>query len=143
MALRGLFIGDDEECFRRAAALSLEVNVELLDEPLEKVVVFLDPGEYKSTWLGNKSIYRTRMALADGGELVVLAPGGRAVRRGPGDRRLIRKYGYAGTSEILDLMADDDDADLAAQDLQACARRPTSSTARPRAGSRSPTARAA
>jgi len=95
--LRGLFIGDDEECFRRAAALSVEVNVELLDEPLRKVVVFLDPREYKSTWLGNKSIYRTRMAMADGGELVVLAPGVRRFGEDAEIDRLIRKYGYSGT----------------------------------------------
>ena len=33
---RGLFIGDDEECFRLAAALSLKVNFQMLDKPLEK-----------------------------------------------------------------------------------------------------------
>ncbi|MDH7571686.1 MAG: lactate racemase domain-containing protein, partial [Armatimonadota bacterium] len=63
LAVRGLYIGDDAECFHRAAELSLQVNFELLDEPLKKVVVYLDPSEFKSTWLGNKSIYRTRMAL--------------------------------------------------------------------------------
>ena len=109
LALRGLFIGDDEECFRLAAALSLEVNVELLDEPLRKVVVFLDPREYKSTWLGNKSIYRTRMAIADGGELLVLAPGVGRFGEDAEIDRLIRQYGYAGTSEILKLMAADYD----------------------------------
>jgi nickel-dependent lactate racemase len=96
LALGGLFIGDDGECFRRAAALALEVNVKLLDEPIRKAVVYLDPQMYKSTWLGNKSIYRTRMALSDGGELVVLAPG---VGRFGEDREvdaLIRKYGYSG-----------------------------------------------
>ena len=75
LAVRGLFIGDDVECFRRAAALSVKVNFTVLDEPLNKVVVYLDPEEFHSTWLGNKAIYRTRMAMADGGELVVLAPG--------------------------------------------------------------------
>ncbi|MEA3460696.1 MAG: lactate racemase domain-containing protein, partial [Bacteroidota bacterium] len=75
LVVRGLYIGDDEECFLKAAELSLEVNFQMLDQPLQKVVVYLDPEEFKSTWLGNKSIYRTRMAIADGGELVVLAPG--------------------------------------------------------------------
>ncbi len=109
LALRGLFIGDDEECFRRAAALALEVNVELLDEPLEKVVVYLDPAEFKSTWLGNKSIYRTRLAVADGGELVVLAPGVSRFGEDPAIDGLIRKYGYAGTPKILDLTEREDD----------------------------------
>jgi hypothetical protein len=73
--LRGLFIGDERECFRRAAELSLQVNFTMVDRPIKKAVVFLDPGKFKSTWLGNKAIYRTRMALADGAELIVLAPG--------------------------------------------------------------------
>lgn len=100
---RGVFIGDDEECFMKAAELSLEVNFELLDAPIDKVVVYLDPEEFKSTWLGNKSIYRTRMAIADDGELIVLAPG---VARFGEDKRideLIRKYGYRTTPVRLQL----------------------------------------
>jgi nickel-dependent lactate racemase len=102
LVLRGLFIGDDAECFHRAAALSAEVNFELLDQPIRKAVVYLDPSEFKSTWLGNKSIYRTRMALADNAELIVLAPG--LARFGEDDRidGLIRKYGYVGTPRVLE-----------------------------------------
>ena len=99
---RGLFIGDDIECFHLAAALSLQVNFEMLDKPLPKVVVYLDPGEFKSTWLGNKSIYRTRMAMSDGGELIVLAPGLKEFGEDREIDRLIRKYGYVGTSRVLD-----------------------------------------
>ncbi len=109
LVVRGLYIGDDEECFIKASDLSLEVNFEMLDEPLEKVVVYLDPEEFKSTWLGNKSIYRTRMAIADGGELLVLAP---AVKEFGEDKeidKLIRKYGYQTTPEILDAVAKNDD----------------------------------
>jgi nickel-dependent lactate racemase len=98
---RGLFIGDDEECFRKAAELSLKVNFQMLDKPLKKVVVYLDPHEYKSTWLGNKSIYRTRMAMADGGELIVLAPGLKEFGEDKEIDRLIRKYGYVGTDKVL------------------------------------------
>jgi len=101
LAVRGLFIGDDAECFERAATLSLEVNFEMLEEPLDKVVVYLDQAEFKSTWLGNKSIYRTRMAIADGGELVVLAPGVREFGEDSEIDRLIRKYGYVTTPEVL------------------------------------------
>ena len=108
-AVRGLFIGDDIECFNRAAELSLEVNFLMLDKPLEKVVVYLDPGEYKSTWLGNKSIYRTRMAMADGGELVVLAPGVAEFGEDGEIDRLIRKYGYFGTERTVELVAREDD----------------------------------
>jgi nickel-dependent lactate racemase len=103
--LRGIFVGDDRETFERAAAMALEVNFTLLDQPLEKVVVYLNPEEFRSTWLGNKAIYRTRMAIADGGELVILAPGVRQFGEDPEIDRLIRAYGYFTTPEILDLVA--------------------------------------
>jgi nickel-dependent lactate racemase len=99
--LRGLFIGDDVECFRRAAELSLAVNFELLDRPIRKAVVYLNPQEYQSTWLGNKAVYRTRMALADGGNLIILAPGVKEFGEDRGIDLLIRKYGYRGTAQIL------------------------------------------
>lgn len=97
----GLFIGDEEKCFLEAASLSLKLNFNMLDRPLKKVIVYLNPSEYKSTWLGNKSIYRTRMALADHGELIILAPGLREFGEDPEIDRLIRKYGYRTTDEIL------------------------------------------
>ena len=100
--LKGLFVGDDEETFARAAELSLEVNLTLLEEPLEKVVVYLDPATFKSTWVGNKAIYRTRMAMADGGELVVLAPGVRQFGEDPGIDRLVRAHGYFSTEDVLE-----------------------------------------
>lgn len=106
---RGLFIGDDRECFERAAELSLKVNFTMLDEPLRKVVVYLDPSEFKSTWLGNKSIYRTRMAIADGGELIVLAPGVREFGEDREIDRLIRKYGYVGTPKVLRFVDENDE----------------------------------
>ena len=113
LAVRGLFIGDDVECFHRAAELSLKVNFELVAEPIRKAVVYLDPHEFHSTWLGNKAVYRTRMALADGAELIILAP---AVRQFGEDKcidTLIRKYGYHGTPSTL--AAVEANADLAAE----------------------------
>jgi len=109
LVVRGLYIGDDSECFNLAAELSLKVNFVMLDEPLKKVVVYLDPSEFKSTWLGNKSIYRTRMAIADQGELIVLAPGLREFGEDPGIDKLIRKYGYVTTPEVLDFVEKNED----------------------------------
>jgi nickel-dependent lactate racemase len=109
LKVRGLFVGDDAECFRLAAALSLKVNFQMLEEPLKKVVVYLDPAEFKSTWLGNKSVYRTRMAIADGGELVVLAPGLREFGEDKQIDVLIRKYGYVTTPEVLHAVKTTDD----------------------------------
>ena len=106
---RGLFIGDDSECFHRAAELSFQVNTALMPKPLRKVVVHLDPREFRSTWLGNKAIYRTRMALENGGELIILAPGVREFGEDPLIDRLIRKYGYHGTEATLAMVSENDD----------------------------------
>ena len=97
----GLYVGDDYDVFNIAAKLSLEVNFEMVEKPLKKVLVWLDPTEFKSTWLGNKSVYRTRMAIADGGELIVLAPALKEFGEDKEIDRLIRKYGYFGTPATL------------------------------------------
>ena len=102
LTVRGLTISDDDSGFRKAADLSLSVNFVLLEKPLKKCVVFLDPDEFKTTWLGNKSIYRTRMALADDAELIVLAPGIHEFGEDREIDRLIRKYGYRNTPYILE-----------------------------------------
>jgi len=113
LVMRGLYIGDDTECFELAAELSLKCNFLMMDREIHKAVVFLDPHEFHSTWLGNKAVYRTRMALADGAELIILAP---AVREFGEDKcidALIRKYGYRGTPATL--AAVEANADLAAE----------------------------
>ncbi len=109
LKIMGLFAGDDIECFRQAAALSRELNFTTMPHRLKKVVVWLDPEEFKSTWLGNKSIYRTRMMIADDGELVVLAPGVRSFGEDLAIDILIRKYGYRTTPEILAFTEANDD----------------------------------
>ena len=109
LVTRGLFIGDDHECFTRAAELSVQVNFEVLDEEMHKVVVYLDPEEFHSTWLGNKAIYRTRMAIADGGELIVLAPAVKTFGEDEEIDRLIRKYGYRTTPEIMQFVDQQDE----------------------------------
>jgi len=102
MVMRGLYAGDDIEVFNKAAALSLEVNFEMVPKPFKKCVVYLDPAEFKSTWLGNKAVYRTRMAMADGGELLILAPGVKEFGEDAQIDALIRKYGYFGTPKTLE-----------------------------------------
>ncbi len=109
LVTRGIFIGDDYRVFEKAAELSLKVNFEMVSQPLKKVVVFLDPSEFKSTWLGNKSIYRTRMALADGAELIVLAPGLKEFGEDKTIDKLIRKYGYCGTPKTLEAVEADEE----------------------------------
>jgi len=101
MVTRGLFAGDGYDCFAAGAALARECNVEVVPAPLRKVVAYLEPGEYRSTWVGNKAIYRARMALADGGELLILAPGVTRFGEDAGLDRLIRRHGYRGTAATL------------------------------------------
>jgi len=118
LAVRGLYIGDDIECFLLAAELSLKVNFEIVDRQISKAVVYLDPHEFHSTWIGNKAVYRTRMALADGAELIVLAPGVHEFGEDKGIDTLIRKYGYRGTPATLEAVSKNPDL---AGDLSAAA----------------------
>ncbi len=104
LVTRGLYAGDDHACFHRGAELCRQVNLDRLERAPRKVVVYLDPLEFKSTWLGNKAVYRTRMAIADDGELIVLAPGVREFGEDPTIDRLIRRFGYRGTPATLDLV---------------------------------------
>lgn len=106
---RGLYIGADDETFAIGCRLSQQVNLTLMDERPAKVIVYLDPASYKSTWLGNKSVYRTRMMIADDGDLIVLAPGLREFGEDPEIDRLIRKYGYVGTPKVLQYVEENAD----------------------------------
>ncbi len=107
--IHGLFVGRDRSLFEQAVKLSQQKNLEYVDKPLHKVVVYLDEQEFKSTWLGNKAIYRTRMAIADDGELIVLAPGVRQFGEDKENDRLIRKYGYVGRLKVLELFKENKD----------------------------------
>ncbi len=97
----GLYVGDDIETYLAAASYARSNTVHLFEKPLDKVVCYMDEREFKSTWVGNKAVYRARMAVADGGELIVIAPG--VERFGEQDEvdRMIRKYGYKGTPGTL------------------------------------------
>lgn len=106
---RGLFIGNDHDTFFRAADLSRQVNITHLPKPPTHVVAYLDPKEFKSTWLGNKSIYRTRKAIATGGKLTVLGPAIEEFGEDHRIDRLIRKYGYRTKAEVMRLVAENDD----------------------------------
>ncbi|MFP6858901.1 MAG: hypothetical protein VCA73_16605 [Roseibacillus sp.] len=108
LVTRGLFVGD-REAFESAAELAVEVNFIQLDEDLSKVVVRMDPDEFHSTWIGNKGIYRTRMAIADEGELIILAPGVRTFGEDPEIDVLIRKYGYRTTEEVMRMVDENED----------------------------------
>ena len=107
--LNGLYLGRGREQFEKAVQLSQQNNITILDEPLQKAVVYLDPDEFRSTWLGNKAIYRTRMAMADDGELLIIGPGVRQFGEDNAIDELIRKYGYTGTDSILNAVEKNDE----------------------------------
>ncbi len=107
--IHGIYIGRKRELFEAAVAQSRQENLTFVDEPFKKVVVYLDPREFKSTWLGNKAVYRTRMAIADGGELIVLAPGVKMFGEDEANDVLIRKYGYVGREKVLELVKEHED----------------------------------
>ncbi|MEM9079775.1 MAG: D-mannonate epimerase [Verrucomicrobiota bacterium] len=109
LATRGLYIGTGHEPFEAAAELAVQVNFTQLDREPERMVCYLDPTEFASTWLGNKSIYRTRMAIATGGHLTVLAPAVKEFGEDSEIDSLIRKYGYRTSPEVMDFVKNNED----------------------------------
>lgn len=107
--LHGIYIGKTRAAFERAVGESRRLNLIHLDKPIKKAVVYLCPEEFRSTWLGNKAIYRTRMAIADRGELIVIAPAVEKFGEDAENDRLIRKYGYCGRENILRLVKENAD----------------------------------
>jgi nickel-dependent lactate racemase len=112
LVTRGLFIGDDHATFEQAAELSRQVNIIHLTKAPQHIVAYLDPTEFHSTWLGNKAIYRTRMAVATGGKLTIIAPAVETFGEDEQIDQLIRKYGYRTSKEVMALCQQH--ADLAA-----------------------------
>lgn len=107
--VHGIYSGREREVFERAVRQSQKMNITRLFKPIKKAVVYLDPREFRSTWLGNKAVYRTRMAMAKGGELIILAPGVKKFGEDKENDRLIRKYGYIGREGVLDLVEKEED----------------------------------
>jgi len=99
----GIYVGDDVETYLMAARQSREQNIKVFEEPLRKVVCVMQEDEFVSTWVANKAIYRTRMAMADGGELIIIAPGLKRFGEQEEVDRVIRKYGYVGTQRVMQL----------------------------------------
>lgn len=107
--VRGIYVGDSHEVFFAAGELSAKVNRFVVERTPKTVVVTMDPKKYKRTWLANKAIYRTRMLIGDGGRLVIIAPGVKSFGESAVVDKVIRKYGYRKTSEVLELVAENED----------------------------------
>src|SRR5690606_38150007 len=109
VAIHGLFAGTGRRVFEEAVRLSRQKNITFVDRPLKKVVVYLDEKEFRSTWLGNKAVYGTRMAIDDDGSLVVIAPGVRKFSEADENDGLRRKDGYVDREKVLRLVRDNED----------------------------------
>jgi nickel-dependent lactate racemase len=105
----GVYVGDDVETYLAAARQSREENITVFDAPIEKIICVMQGDEFFSTWVANKAVYRTRMALADGGELVIIAPGLKRFGEQPEVDAFIRKYGYVGTPRVMEQYRQNDD----------------------------------
>lgn len=103
LALNGLYVGPSRKPFEYAVDLASKLNICHVDRRAKKLVTYLDPYELKTTWVGNKGVYRTRMTVADGGDLIILAPGVKAFGENPEMDNMTRTYGYKGRDYILDL----------------------------------------
>ena len=103
----GVYVGNDLDTYLDAAKASREQNITIVP-PLKKVVAVMQGDEFYSTWVANKAIYRTRMAMADGGELLIIAPGLERFGEQPEVDTLIRKYGYTGTPNVMKLWKTED-----------------------------------
>ena len=108
----GVYAGDDVETYLEAARASQKQNITVVP-PLKKIVAVMQGDEFYSTWVANKAIYRTRKALAQGGELLIIAPGLERFGEQPEIDAIIRKYGYSGTENVMRLYKEcPDDGDL-------------------------------
>jgi nickel-dependent lactate racemase len=105
----GVYVGDDLETYLQAARRSKSQNITVFEEPVKKIVAVMQADEFRSTWVANKAVYRTRMAMADGGELLILAPGLERFGEQDDVDRFIRKYGYCGTPKCMKMYKDNDD----------------------------------
>ena len=114
--LKGLFIGNTIDCYMKACELSMKINFTMLNKSPKRIVVYLDEDEFHSTWLGNKAIYRTRMAIADGGELIILAPGVCKFGETTEQDSIIRKYGYVGTPKIMNYLKEEKEKQVGSKD---------------------------
>jgi nickel-dependent lactate racemase len=99
----GIYVGDDLETYLEAAKRSRAQNITVFEKPIRKIVAVMQADEFRATWVANKAVYRTRMAIADGGELLIIAPGVERFGEQPEVDALIRKYGYKGTERTLRL----------------------------------------
>jgi nickel-dependent lactate racemase len=104
----GFYCGDDLDTYLLAAKQSMSENISIVP-PLKKVVAIMQGDEFFSTWVANKAVYRTRKAMADDGELIIIAPGLKRFGEQDEVEQIIRKYGYSGTKKVMKYWKENED----------------------------------
>jgi nickel-dependent lactate racemase len=69
----GLFVGDVDDAWRQAAALSAERHIIWVNRPFKRVLSVM-PSMYQDLWTAAKGMYKAEPAVADDGEVVIFAP---------------------------------------------------------------------
>ena len=78
--LAGVFVGDLDAAWRRAAGLSATRHIRTLERPMQRVLSMAPP-MYDELWTAAKAMYKLEPVLADDAELVIFAPHLREVSR--------------------------------------------------------------
>lgn len=105
----GLYVGENVDTYVQAARYARKHTVHMFDKPIKKIVCHMDEKEFKSTWVANKAVYRTRKAIEDGGKLIIIAPGVERFGEQNEVDRMIRRYGYKGTPNTLEAFKNDNE----------------------------------
>lgn len=72
-ALHGVYLGNCEDAWAAAAALSSRVHIRRVEGPYDSVLSVAPP-MYADLWTAAKGVYKLEPVVADGGELVLYAP---------------------------------------------------------------------
>ncbi len=89
--LQGIFVGEVEEAWSRAADLSGKLNIVWVDHPFH-TVISMAPPMYWELWTAGKCMYKLEPVVADEGKLIIYAPNLREISVTHG--KLIRQVGY-------------------------------------------------
>jgi nickel-dependent lactate racemase len=69
----GMFYGEPEDAWRRAAELSGRVHIKRMSRSFH-TVLSCAPAMYDELWVAGKCMYKLEAVVADGGELIIYAP---------------------------------------------------------------------
>ena len=69
----GLFCGNLQDAWQKAANLSAHRHIVWMDNPVDQVLSVM-PAMYSDLWTAGKGMYKVEPVVADGGEVIIYAP---------------------------------------------------------------------